>query len=49
MKNAIAERIHDFLKKFHPFKSIDDENLFTIAQSISVLYLEKNDYLFNRV
>ena len=36
MKNAIAERIHDFLKKFHPFKSIDDDNLFTIAQSSKI-------------
>lgn len=46
MKNPIAIRIHDFLKKFHPFKSISEENLFEIAENISVLYLDKNDYLF---
>ena len=46
MKNPIAERIHDFLKKIHPFKSINDDNLFEIAKNISVLYLDKNDYLF---
>ena len=46
MKNAIAERIYDFLKKFHPFTFIDEDNLIEIAKNISVLYLDKNEYLF---
>ena len=46
MKNAIAERIQDFLRKFHPFKSINDENLLEIAKNVTVSYLDKNDYLF---
>lgn len=46
MKNPIAESIADFLKRYHPFTSINSTNLLEIAQSINVIYLEKNDYLF---
>ncbi|KIX22864.1 nucleotidyltransferase [Flavobacterium sp. 316] len=46
MKNPIAERISDFLKRYHPFTSIKHSDLFEIAKNIHVLYLEKNDYLF---
>ncbi|CAM3855743.1 MULTISPECIES: DUF294 nucleotidyltransferase-like domain-containing protein [Flavobacterium] len=46
MKNPIAESIADFLKRYHPFTSINSPNLLEIAQSINVIYLEKNDYLF---
>lgn len=46
MKNPVAESIHYFLKKYHPFKSIDDDNLYEIAKNINVVHFEKNDYLF---
>lgn len=46
MKNTIAYRIADFLKYYHPFSELNFENLLTVAQSSSVLYLEKNEILF---
>lgn len=46
MKNPIAERIASFLKRFHPFTSIETKTLFEIAKNINVIYLEKNDFLF---
>ena len=47
MKNPIAERIADFLKQFHPFSELTFENILLVAQNVSVLYLEKNDFLFH--
>ena len=46
MKNPIAERITDFLKKYHPFSSIEYLNLLNIAKNVKVIYLEKNEILF---
>ena len=46
MKNSIAERIADFLKNYQPFNELSFEDLTTIAEKISVLNLEKNDFLF---
>jgi CBS domain-containing protein len=46
MKNAIAERIADFLKNFPPFSSLSFAELVTIATEINVLHLEKNNILF---
>lgn len=46
MKNAIAERIADFLKQFPPFSSLTFEDLVKISNQIEVLYLEKNQVLF---
>lgn len=46
MKHTIAYRIADFLKYYHPFSELNFENLLTVAQSSSVLYMEKNEVLF---
>jgi CBS domain-containing protein len=46
MKNPIAERISDFLKKHHPFSKIQYAELVLVANHIKVIYLEKNDVLF---
>lgn len=46
MKNPIAYRIADFLKNYHPFSELKFENLISVAQQCSVLYLEKNETLF---
>ncbi|SHJ25693.1 DUF294 nucleotidyltransferase-like domain-containing protein [Flavobacterium haoranii] len=47
MKNPIAERIADFLKQFHPFKELKYEDILNVAKNCSVIYLEKNQILFN--
>ncbi|BCY29127.1 DUF294 nucleotidyltransferase-like domain-containing protein [Flavobacterium okayamense] len=46
MKNPIAYRIAEFLKNYHPFSELKFENIITVAQQCSVLYLEKNETLF---
>ncbi|MBN9284481.1 MULTISPECIES: DUF294 nucleotidyltransferase-like domain-containing protein [unclassified Flavobacterium] len=46
MKNPIAERIADFLKHYPPFISLSYQELVDISQTISVIYLEKNQVLF---
>lgn len=44
--NTIAERIYDFLKHFPPFSVLTREQLFEVAKSVQVIYLEKNKVLF---
>jgi CBS domain-containing protein len=46
IKNPIAERITDFLKKYHPFSSIEYVDLLNIAKNSRVQYLDKNEILF---
>lgn len=46
MKNAIADRIADFLKNYPPFSSLSFADLVTIAKEIQVVHLEKNKILF---
>ncbi|MGB5820622.1 MAG: DUF294 nucleotidyltransferase-like domain-containing protein [Saonia sp.] len=46
MKNTIAERIYDFLKNFPPFNVLHEEELFTIATDVRVVYLEENSFIF---
>lgn len=46
MKNTVAERIADFLKRFPPFSSISFNDLYDIAVQSKVIYLEKNQILF---
>lgn len=46
MKNPVAERIADFLKKHPPFSSLTYADLNDIAEQSKVLYLEKNQTLF---
>jgi CBS domain-containing protein len=46
MKNPVAERIADFLKRFPPFSSLTYSDLISIAEKSKVIYLEKNQVLF---
>ncbi|MBQ0735024.1 DUF294 nucleotidyltransferase-like domain-containing protein [Aquimarina celericrescens] len=48
MKNTIAERIQDFLKQFPPFDSLKREEILTVSNEVSVLYVEKGDYIFEQ-
>ncbi len=46
MNNSIAQRIADFLKYYEPFTYLNTDAIYTIATQIKVLYLEKNQILF---
>lgn len=46
MNNAISQRIADFLKEYEPFSFLEFDDLITIANSIRVQNLEKNQILF---
>ncbi|AWG26368.1 DUF294 nucleotidyltransferase-like domain-containing protein [Flavobacterium kingsejongi] len=46
MKNTIAERIADFLKRYPPFLSLSYAELLEIASEVRILSLEKNKTLF---
>ncbi len=46
MNNSLTSRIADFLKNFTPFSELSIEHINTIASSVKVLYLEKNEILF---
>ncbi|MBO3117564.1 CBS domain-containing protein [Winogradskyella sp. DF17] len=45
--NTIAERIYDFLKHFPPFNVLTREQLFEVAKTVEVIYLEKNTSIFD--
>ncbi|MFB0910327.1 MAG: DUF294 nucleotidyltransferase-like domain-containing protein [Flavobacterium sp.] len=47
MKNSIAERIADFLKNHPPFLNLSMLDLIAISKESQVVYLEKNQVLFN--
>lgn len=46
MNNSIAQRITDFLKQYEPFTYLGVEDVYQIATSVKVLYLDKNEVLF---
>lgn len=46
MRNPIAERISDFLKKFAPFSYLNYAELVSISDKIRVLNLDKGEVLF---
>ncbi|MFH4968166.1 DUF294 nucleotidyltransferase-like domain-containing protein [Gaetbulibacter sp. M240] len=46
MKNSIAERVQDFLNRYPPFDLIKSKKLLSIAENVSIIYLEKGDTLF---
>lgn len=48
MKNSIAERVNDFLKKHPPFNLLKHEGLLEISTQVSIIYLEKGDTLFKK-
>ena len=48
MKNTIAERIFDFFKNYPPFNVLLNDQLVTISENVKVIYLSKDDYVFNQ-
>lgn len=48
MKNTIAERIADFLKRFPPFDLLKPHQLLEIAQQVKVIYKQKGEYVFQQ-
>ncbi len=48
MKNTIAYRIYDFLKQFPPFNFMSKKDLLEICDLAQVIYLHKDQVLFNR-
>lgn len=46
MKNTIAERIADFIKNFPPFEQLSKEDLYAIAQVVTITYLEKDKMVY---
>ncbi|NJB83003.1 DUF294 nucleotidyltransferase-like domain-containing protein [Wenyingzhuangia aestuarii] len=48
MKNSIAERITDFIKNYPPFDNLSYTDLYKLAVETNVLYLDKDETLFNQ-
>lgn len=48
MKNSIAERVSDFLKKYPPFNMIDDKKLLEVSGEVTIIYLEKGDVVYKQ-
>lgn len=46
MRNTIARRVYDFLKKYPPFDIIDEENLLNLSKEVMIIYLQKGKILF---
>lgn len=46
MSNAISQRLADFLKDYQPFLFLPYDDLVRIAETIKVINLEKNKFLF---
>ena len=49
MKNTIAHRVLDFLKKFPPFSFIEESLLLDLSKEVEIIYKEKDEsiYQFN--
>lgn len=48
MRNSIAERVFDFLKKYPPFNILKNDDLLEISKQVSIVYLEKGDTVFKK-
>ncbi|GAA4304133.1 DUF294 nucleotidyltransferase-like domain-containing protein [Aestuariibaculum suncheonense] len=48
MKNSIAERVNDFIKKYPPFNFIKADDLLLISGQVSIVYLDKGDTIFKK-
>ncbi len=46
MKNTISERVADFLKNYPPFNLLQKKELLTLSEQVSILYQEKNSFIF---
>ena len=47
VKNTIAVRVADFLKKYPPFDVISPDDLLNLSKEVTIIYLEKGKILFN--
>ncbi|MCM5661351.1 DUF294 nucleotidyltransferase-like domain-containing protein [Galbibacter mesophilus] len=48
MKNTIAERVADFLKRFPPFELLKSDELLKIAEEVQILYKQKDSVIFEQ-
>ncbi len=48
MKNSIAERVSEFLKRYPPFNMVKPKNLLDLAGEITIVYLEKGNTIFKK-
>lgn len=48
MKNSIADRVSDFLKKYPPFNMIDDTKLLEVSSKVTITYLEKGNTIYKQ-
>ncbi len=48
MQNTIAHRIYDFLKQFPPFSFMAKADLLTICTQATVIYIDKDETIFER-
>ena len=48
MKNSIAERVSEFLKRYPPFNMAKPKNLIDLAGEITIIYLEKGNTIFKK-
>ena len=48
MKNSIAERVSEFLKRYPPFNMIRPKSLLDLAGQVTIIYLEKGNTLFKK-
>lgn len=46
MKNTISERVADFIKRFPPFNELNQQDLMTLSEEITILYKEKGGVVF---
>jgi CBS domain-containing protein len=48
MKNTIADRVADFLKRFPPFHLLGEEQLRAIATQVKIKYVEKSTVIYSQ-
>jgi len=48
MKNSIAERVGEFLKRYPPFNMVWSKDLINLASEINIIYLEKGNVVFKK-
>ncbi|SFS88135.1 CBS domain-containing protein [Zhouia amylolytica] len=48
MKNTIAERVADFLKRYPPFNLLNKEQLLEISRQVRIIYLEKDNVVYKQ-
>ncbi len=46
MRNTIANRVADFLKRYHPFDLLNEDQLLEISTGVRIQYVEKSGVIF---